>query len=310
MTIYSLPNIEKIDYIPQNCVIALGNFDGFHYGHKQIINTAIEKAKKNNLKCMVWTFSKLAKIDSSIPYLSSPEEKLHLISKSGADYVVLEDFESVKTTSANDFIIQTLIKKLKCNSVVCGYNFKFGHNAEGNALYLSKELSKQNIEAIILDPVSVEIKNKKVVISSTAIREAVSSGDMESAQIMLGRPFSIGGIVVDGNHLGRTIGVPTINQNFPKGHIIPKFGVYASKVLINGTEYYGITNIGTKPTVNSEPIVNSETHIFNYSGDLYGKNLRVSIYKRLRGENKFNSIDELSNAIHLDIENAKKYFNL
>ena len=125
---------------------------------------------------------------------------------------------------------------------------------------------------------------------------------------MLGRPFFIGGIVVNGKHLGRTIGVPTVNQNFTDGQLIPKCGVYASSVSIDSVMYRAVTNVGRRPTVDGSS-VNAETHIFSYDGDLYGRRLRVYLYKFLRGEEKYSSVDELSAAIRADSENADRYFN-
>ena len=309
MTVISLADRVVIPRLPEGCAVALGNFDGFHYGHRHIVSTAVAKAAESGTKCAVWTFTELAKTGGvKIPFITSREEKLDLLASSGADYAVLEDFSAVRDMSADDFINRILLGSLSCSFVVCGFNFRFGRGAEGDTGMLKTKLAAHGVETFVLDPVAVTLGGEKVVVSSTAIRAFIAEGDMESAAVMLGRPFFIGGMVVDGKHLGRTIGMPTVNQNFPDGHIIPKCGVYASRVSIDSVMYRAVTNIGSRPTVGGD-FINAETHIFSYDGDLYGRNLRVYLCKFLRGEKKFSSVSELADAIRADARNADLFFS-
>lgn len=309
MKVISLADRVILPHLPKGCAVALGNFDGFHYGHRRIVSTAVAKAAEAGTKCAVWTFSELAKAGGTrTPFIATGEEKLDLLASSGADFAVFEDFSAVRDMSADDFIERILLGSLSCSFVVCGFNFRFGRGAAGTPEILKSKLAEHGVETLVLDPVSVNLGGKKVVVSSTAIRSFVADGDMESAAVMLGRPFFIGGIVVNGKHLGRTIGVPTVNQNFTDGQLIPKCGVYASSVSIDSVMYRAVTNVGRRPTVDGSS-VNAETHIFSYDGDLYGRRLRVYLYKFLRGEEKYSSVDELSAAIRADSENADRYFN-
>lgn len=312
MTVYSLPDLNTVASLPAGCVVALGNFDGFHLGHRAIVSEAVALAANLGQKAAVWTFSNLAKTGAAekTPQLTSMEDKLSLLRDSGADFVVFEEFDAVRSLSPADFANGYLLTELGCSGAVCGFNFRFGARAEGDSDFLAAALSKGGALLRVVDPVRVSIAGEDVLVSSTSIRKFVADGDMEKAEAMLGRPFFIGGTVVDGFRLGRTIGIPTVNQNFPAGHVIPKGGIYASKVTIDGVLYYGVTNIGRRPTVSNTDAVNSETHIFSYDGDLYGRNLQVYICKRLRDEQKFPSLEELVAAIRCDIVKAKEFFSL
>ncbi len=285
--------------------VALGNFDGVHKGHAELIKKAVSYAHEHNIKSAVWTF---AANGASLPNkpdsltLTSEAEKLALIRELGVDYAFLADFESVRGMSPEKFVSEILIGECNAAAAVCGFNFRFGKGGVGDAITLSRLMSPR--DCIIVEPVYVN----NTLVSSSAVRELVESGEMENATQMLGHPFSISVPVAHGKHLGRTIGIPTINQNFPSGHIIPLNGIYACTVEISGKTYMGAANVGFRPTVESTDNINCETHIIDYDGCVYGEVVKVSFYKRLRGEIKFDSVEALREGIRNDIRKTREYF--
>lgn len=306
MDVIDLHTMKREEGISSPLSVALGNFDGVHIGHAELIRRTLEYAKKNGIKSAVWTF---ADAESALPNkpgtlsLTTTDEKLSLITKLGVDYAILADFESVRNLSPEEFVSDILIKKCRAEAAVCGFNFRFGKGGAGDAMTLQKLMAER--ECIVVDPVHA----RGGLVSSSAIRQIIESGDMEATAEMLGRPFSVTLPVTVGKRLGRRIGIPTINQNFPDGHIIPATGIYACTVKTPDGTYLGAANVGFRPTVESGVNrANCETHIIGYDGCLYGKNLKVSFYKRLRGEEKFPSLDELKAQIQADIEETKNYF--
>ena len=285
------------------CVVALGNFDGVHVGHSALLSTAVRIAKEKKVKSAVFTFGdhpEAALGRALTPSITTTEQKLAIFEAAGIDTVYLCDFVKVKELSDKEFVSDILQDKLHAVYAVCGYNFRFGKGGHGDAERLSILMGG----ATVLDPVLVDGE----AVSSTQIRRAVENGDLEYAEKMLGRHFFIDLPVIHGKELGRTIGVPTINQNFPKGHVVPAKGVYACKVTIAGKEYAGVANVGLRPTVEDTGAVNCETHIIGLSQELYGENVKVSFYKKLRDEKKFATVDDLKKQIAVDIECTKKYF--
>lgn len=309
MSIISLGDLGEASSLPEGAVLALGNFDGFHLGHRAIVSAAVGIAARTGKACAIWTFSSLAK-SSPVPCLTSQGEKLALFASSGADFAVFEDFASVRDMSCDDFVTDILIGKLRCSAVVCGFNFRFGKAASGDSALLEELMARRGRAAHVVEPVKLELHGEARLVSSTAIRQYLAEGDAESAAAMLGHPFTVSAAVLSGKQLGRVIGYPTVNQRFDGGRIVPKHGIYASKVVIDGEVYYGVTNVGIRPTVESGAAVNAETHIFGYSGDLYGRTLSVMLMKYLRCEEKFSSVDELRRAIGGDIEASRRYFGL
>ena len=303
MIIYKLPECRVIDKLPEGCAIALGNFDGVHRGHQKLFEFAGEKGHKKT----AWTFTSLAKPGVSVPYLTDMRSKLEYFIQYGLDYAVFEDFDAIRNIAYDEFIKEYLVDTLKPARVVCGFNFRFGRGGLGTAEKLKEVLPQYGVDIDILQPV---LHNNKVV-SSSSIRSAVLIGDMEEASDLLGHPFSLKLPVVEGKKLGRKLGIPTINQNFPNGHIVPKNGIYACSAFVDGKKYIAVTNVGVRPTVSDEfSTVNCETHIINYNGDLYGREVKVDFYKLLRDEMKFDSIDSLTTQINKDIENTKSYFGI
>jgi len=289
--------------------VTLGNFDGIHIGHMILIDKIKEYAEadpQNRASC-VWTFPEhslnILNSDYSVPSITTKEEKIEVLNQKNIDYLIFQDFNFVRYFSPEEFIEKVIVDYLNAEFVVCGYNnYRFGRNGEGNAEFLRESLEKKNIETVIIPPIICEGQ----VVSSSFIRTLIKIGDMQRVRKFLGRPFSINFPVVYGKQTGRKIGIPTINQLFPEGHIIPAFGIYACTCEVEGKIYKAVTNIGVRPTVNGE-FLNSESHLIDFDGDLYGKNIKVNFYFKFRDEIKFDSLDSLKKQIQKDIEFAREY---
>lgn len=301
MIIYKLPECEVVERLPDGCALSLGNFDGVHRGHQQLF----ELAGEGGLPVAAWTFTTLVKPGLQVPYLTDMKAKLGWFCYYGLSYAVFEDFEVIRDTTCEDFAHKYLIDNFHPARVCCGFNFSFGAGGVGDADMLRDLLAIDGVEVCILNPV---IRRGKIV-SSSAVRVAVMSGDMDGAYDLMGHAFAIKFPVRRGNQLGRTIGIPTINQEFPEGHIVPRIGIYACTVGVRGRVYIGVTNIGYRPTVTTGNLyVNSETHIIDFEGDLYGEEIEVRFYERLRDEVKFSSVEALSSQIRQDIDACRDFF--
>lgn len=288
--------------------VALGCFDGVHVGHSEIISSAVNAAKKNGLTSIVWSFqtppkSILSENFKSSYLLTSLTEKKKLMRELQVDILICVPFtEKIAKLSPRDFFKNIIVNRLNAKQIFCGFNYRFGYMGEGDVKLLQSLCDEFGISLTVLKEITVD----GITVSSSAIRSYLSNGDLKNAQKMLGRPFTLQGKVKDGQHLGRTLGFPTVNQDVPTDKILIKNGVYLTRVKFNKKTKYGITNIGIRPTVNgSSPIC--ETHIFDFHGDLYGKTLTVEFIKFLRSERKFSSLDDLTEQIKTDVENAKKY---
>lgn len=288
-------------------VVALGCFDGVHLGHRAVILRAVRWAKELGLSSTVFAFESSPKnyfVPNSVPQLTDREAKIALLEALGVDTVVCVPFDqTIAATSPEDFFYKILCTSLGARHIVCGYNYSFGAKGAGNTELLASLCHAAGVGLSVLPPITID----GTAVSASAIRQALEEGRLDDAYLLLGRFFSIRSAVVDGQHLGRKLGFPTVNQILSHGRVIPKYGVYFSRVSIEGTDkrYFGITNVGTRPTVGSE-FVGAETHILDFEGDLYGKQVEVELLSFLRSERKFNSIEELSKQVHADIEIAKK----
>jgi riboflavin kinase/FMN adenylyltransferase len=189
---------------------------------------------------------------------------------------------------------------------VCGFNFSFGRKAEGNCETLKKYFEENGLQVTVMPPLSIGGD----IVSSSLIRAKIESGNIEDAEKLLGHPFSIFLPVTQGQQLGRKIGIPTINQLFPENSAVPRFGVYACRCHIDGETHLGIANVGVRPTIiEKKKVIGCETHILDYSGDLYGKKIRVDFCKFIREEKKFASLDELVTEINKNIAQIREYFS-
>lgn len=278
--------------------VALGLFDGVHLGHRAVLNIAVE----SGLVPSVFTFNpETVAVKSSLGYIYNKKEKDRLLADCGIEQIYSVDFSDVCGMNGEEFVKNILIDRLNAGFVCCGNNFRFGKNASCGTAELRELGKKYSFEVKFADDVVYEGET----VSSTAVRNMLLNGDTVRAWQFLGSPYIISKEVVHGAELGRTIGFPTINQVFSKGQLVPKFGVYASRVCIDGYYYRAMTNIGMKPTVNYDGIPLAETHIIDFSGDLYGRNINTEIMEFIRSEQKFDSVDELKRQIAEDMDNIK-----
>ena len=282
--------------------VALGCFDGVHLGHRQVIGGAVQGADCG-LVPTVFTFdaSPMKELcGKGEPMIQTNSDKIETLEQMGIQQVYLIPFSSVQHLTAEEFVDRILLKLLHAQRVCCGFNFHFGAGGKGDGAELTRLCTERKIQTLVTPAVTFQGEN----ISSTRIRRLIESGEMEQVSAMLGRNFSFNFIVVHGRKLGRELGTPTINQVFPTGFILPRFGVYASLVRFDGKCLVGVTNIGVKPTVGSDRVL-SETWMPDYTGDLYGRPVKVELLSFLRPEKKFAGIEQLKNAILRDGETAR-----
>lgn len=291
--------------LKSGCVLTIGNFDGVHIGHRALIEKTVAVARALSVPSVVWTFGEHPQSffgANSLRYLTGAYEKAAFIEKAGADMYFTAEFAKYKDMSADRFVDEVLVGAFGVKHVVCGYDFSFGKGGSGNPEQLLKLLSRYGVPLTVLPPVCVE----GVAVSSTGLRALITAGDMETARKHLGRPYGFYLPVTHGNRIGRTIGSPTVNQRFPAERVVPAYGVYAAFCIVGGKTYAAVSNVGVKPTVNTEdktPVC--ETHIFDFNGDLYGQSVWVYLYKRIRAEKRFESVEELSAQIAADKEAAR-----
>lgn len=291
----------------QTCV-ALGNFDGIHLGHQKILSECAREAAKSGMASIAWSFRRhpehiMQKNFSSGNILSLADKK-ELIAALGITSLVLEEFERVRDFSPEEFCERVLLRELRAKKVFCGFNFHFGKNGRGDAEFLKQYLSPRGVEVFASPAVCIGGEP----VSSTRIRGMLSAGDMEAASELLGRPYSIRFPVSEGKHMGTGLGFPTINQEFPKEYVTPKKGVYAVRVFLRGKEFFGVCNVGSRPTVDHDDRILAETHLFDFSGDLYGEEVQVSFFSFLRPETKFSGVDALKEQIAQDCKKAREYW--
>lgn len=287
--------------------VALGLFDGIHLGHQAVISKAVDISKPN-LVPTVFTLNNIYKPNAQNKgkdNIISKGQKEILLENIGIKQVYEIDFSSISKLSPQDFVNTVLVDKLNAKKVVCGFNYHFGFGAKANAYDLKKLCNEKNIDVVIIAPLNY----KENPISSTRIKNCIKEAKLDDVKNMLGRYFSFENVVVNGKKLGRTIGIPTINQDFEEGLIVPKFGVYFSITTYGSKKYCSVTNIGLKPTFEgSKP--NIETWLIDYNGDdIYGHNVKVELVKYLREEKKFTCLQDLKNQILIDASMAKKMYN-
>ena len=308
--------IKSLDeiHIKDRTAVALGNFDGIHIGHQRIMENALESAKEKERKALCFTFSNhpfnfILGRDGSDPaavkLICSEEEKISIIEDMGFDILVNVPFdERIMKMRAHCFFEDVLQGSLNAGCISVGFNYSYGARAEGKPEMLKAECAASGIDCIIHDAVTLDGS----VVSSTLIRETISEGNMELVSRLLGRPYTVSGLVEHGNRIGSTRGYPTANIPFPEERMAPPNGVPFTRTLVDGTEYDSVSNIGSKPTIDSSSRTRSiETYLFGFEGDLYGRDITVRFDHFSRPEIKFGSKDELFAQISRDCDNALEY---
>lgn len=290
-------------------VLTLGVFDGLHLGHQRIMQTVVERAKACSAAATAITFDPHPRSvlypESAPPLLQTLDQRLTNLEVLGIDQAIVIKFDrDFASQPAERFLEHIVHDRLQAREVYLGQGFAFGKDRGGN-IDLLRSMSRRL--GFIADAVEeVRLRGKRV--SSSAIRHLLNDGRVNLARRMLGRPYGVEGEIIRGDRRGHTIGFPTANLK-PRNRVIPKFGVYATATLIDGVWRKSITNIGVRPTFESDSEPSIETYVFDFDGDLYGSVLRVRFLHRIRDEKKFNGIDELKAQIGRDTETARNYFS-
>ena len=299
---------QKID--KQAYSLAIGFFDGIHKGHQAVIQAAQQKAQELNIKSAVMTFDPhpsivLGKSNEKVLYITPLIQKIDMLQKLNVDTVFVVNFTSDFAKLTPEQFIEYFILDLNVQHVTAGFDFSFGAFGKGN-MELMAGLSNGQYGVTVIEK-QQDIEEK---ISSTRIRKALQDGEMEQVRTLLGRSFKVPGIVVHGDKRGRTMGFPTANVQAMEGCYIPATGVYAVKILVQNEWYNGVCNVGYKPTFKNpdEKKLSIEVHILNFDKNIYGEEVVVGWYKRIRNERKFNGIESLIEQIELDKQQAIAYF--
>ncbi len=282
------------------CVLALGFFDGVHTGHRKILSAAVDRARAAGLYSAVFTFWDTKEFKSRVPRIMPEAQKFEIFRKMGFDYLFVCPFDDVRSMNGEDFVKDILIGRCSARFIVCGENFRFGHDRTSAPDTLAKIMGEDRVI------VCGEERNGEDCISSTLIRSLIQNGEIERANGMLTAPYSLEGEVLHGKELGRRLDAPTLNQQFFDRSVLPRAGVYATRAIVSGASYPSVTNVGTRPTVGGHGI-NAETHIIGFEGDLYGHTVKIEFLKYLRSERKFLSVDALRAQIQRDIGDAIEY---
>ena len=296
---------EKASKISEANILCLGNFDGVHYAHRTLLRQAkkMRDEKLPHARVGVFCFEKPSTdfLSTNPPkHITTLEQKLIFFADEGMDFACVVDFEALRDLSPEEFVNNVLIAQCNCKAAVCGFNYRFGKNGSGTPAFLKDLLGE---DAVV---VQNAVEHNGITVSSTRIRELLSQGNVKEANTLLTIPFSITAPVEHGKGLGRQLGAPTFNQLPPKGMLIPARGVYLTRCNVEGEFYYGLTNVGTHPTVDADAALNLETHLLAFNGDLYQKKLTIEFLDYIRPERRFDNQKDLQEQIQQDIKAVKE----
>lgn len=292
-------------------IVTIGNFDGVHLGHQEILKRAKAKAHAKNLQSVVYTFRPHPRTilhpDRPIDLLLTYDEKIEVIQSLGFDVLIEEPFSrDFSTLDSKRFFSEILIGVLKAQAIIVGYDFGFGKDRQGSLDILRGLCRDSGVELEVVPALTL---SEGAAISSSRIRQLLLSGDIEEANRLLGREFLYSGVVVHGDARGRMIGFPTANVRFEPKLILP-YGVYAVKLEVGGECWEGVANLGVRPTVSSLGGVSLEVHILDRQVDLYEAKVKVKMISRMRAEKKFSGLQELKEQIQLDTEGVRHLFDM
>lgn len=294
-------------YIEEDTVLSLGKFDGIHRGHELLLEHLSAK-KECGLSAVIFTFDipprrNVSHVEAKV--LTTNEEKRYMFEHLGMDYLVECPFTTEIMQMEPEQFIEKLVRQLHVRCIVAGADFHFGHNRAGDAQTLRECAARYGYEVIVIG----KKKEGERDISSTFVREEIEQGHIGMANRLLGYRYFVTGVVAHGNQIGRQIGIPTINQLPPEEKLLPPNGVYVTEVYMEEQKYRGVTNVGRKPTVGVDNPVGVETHLLDFREDVYGRMVTVEFLSRIRGEQKFPSVDALREQMMSDIAFARAYFN-
>jgi riboflavin kinase/FMN adenylyltransferase len=289
-------------------VLALGNFDGLHRGHLKIVERVKRGAAEHGGTAMAMTFDphppRIVRPDKAPPLLMTKTQRLEALHRAGIACVAVVRFtHELSQWAPETFVERVLVDWLRVSEVWVGANFLFGHDRSGTFTLLRTLGQRHGFRADKIDPV----RYKDFVVSSTRVRRLVSEGRVDEAGALLGRHYLVDGVVVEGHQRGRELGFPTANVA-TENELLPPHGVYAATVTVDGVTHPAVTNVGVRPTFGEETLT-VEAHLLGYSGNLYGRTVRVAFVQRLRDERRFESVDALREQIDADRQRAERLFS-
>ena len=295
---------EKIYHHFAEPSVALGNFDGVHLGHQEILRRTVETAHRKSRDAIVYTFDPHPRLVLNrvpeIPRITTPRERADILEHLGLDVLILAEFTlEFANQSPGEFVENVLVEELGIRHVFIGENYRFGKNRAGTPETLKQMASRLGFLCHIVPP----LRKGNAIVSSSRIRDHLMRGEIREANDLLGREFSVEGRIIHGHHRGRQLGFPTANIK-PEVKLHPPEGVYAVYCRVGSSVHRGLMNIGYNPTFQDRR-VSYEVYIFDFDQDLYGQNVRVYVVERLRDEIKFASVEDLKNQIRKDVERGR-----
>lgn len=300
--------INQLGKLSDNTAITIGVFDGVHLGHRYLINKLMQNKNTSKLSCGIVTFDphpiQILRPDLNFKCLQSLEGRVRRLEQTGIDFISVVKFDNLLSQFSAQEFLKELKERLNFQLLVVGEDFRLGKNQEGDLAQL-RTISKELEFSIQEIPLQSDSKAK---FSSSQIREFITNGNIDKANRILGTSFTIDGMVESGEKRGRQLGFPTLNLSLSPDLITPKKGVYASVTKIDGDEYKSIVNVGTRPTFGVDKIL-AESHLFDYNGNAYDKEVTISLLEFIREEIQFNNKDQLINQINLDVKEVKRLLN-
>ena len=310
-SIHYIKNVDDLKKISNNKdhVITIGVFDGVHKGHQSLIANLENSLLEDNYNSTLITFQNspfhfIKKINDNNFYLSTIEEKTEILNRFRLDQIIIIEFnEKINQTTANEFL-NILTSNLKMKKLFVGPDFAFGKNREGNIKYLNENQKSLKCELRVAEA----FKQHKQIISSTKIKQLISTGDIQLANSYLGRPYNLSGYVIRGEGRGKNLNMPTANIDYNLKKILPIDGIYSSKVIINKEEYIGALSIGNNPTFGQNNDKSVEVHLIDFKDDIYGEFINIKIYKHMRDQIQYNDTATLMIQMQKDLIDIKEYF--
>jgi len=296
------------NYQPRKAgVLTIGTFDGVHIGHQKIISNLVASAKQENLCGIVLTFFPHPRMvlqkDSKLKMIDTLEEKRKILESLGVEVLIIQPFTiEFSRMTAIEYTRDILVNSLNISKLIIGYDHRFGRNREATVHDLKEFGANYEFEVEEIPAQDIE----SIAVSSTKVRNAIISGDMKKANQYLVRPFSVSGNIIKGDKIGRKIGYPTANLEIKEDYKLqPQNGVYLVQCHLNNKRYFGMMNVGKRPTVSGKK-KRIETYFFNFEGDLYGEDLKIDLLEKIRDEQKFDSLDSLGNQLGIDENSCLK----
>ncbi len=305
--------VKDISEIERNdeTVLTIGTFDGVHKGHQEIIKKVVKISKEDSLRSLIITFyphpRKVINPNSNISLLTTQEEQIDLLRQLGVDNLLKINFtKEFSEITSYQFIKEYIVKRIGVKKIVIGHDHHFGKSREGNVDFLKSVSTEFGFDVVEVTPFEMD----SVLVSSSVIRKELQNGNIHLVNKMLGRNYFFIGNVVNGDGRGRKLGYPTANIKLEdEDKALPMLGIYAVFIFIDGLKFNGLLSVGKRPTFYNDGKIIPEVYIYDFNDNIYGKKVKVEILERIRGEEKFNSPEELINQMNLDKQNGLKIFN-